>query len=263
MGEELTHRTTGRGGSLASSRRVVSARGERGRKHVGIAQRFHACGRYDSVLVTGKHWFASRVVLEDGELGFEDGGGRRVVPFRQFLLYVPPGALVRMPLGDARFETLGIAGAELPAGWPTRPWAIPCELDALDALREDSVGSVLAGAERGLCIDADAGVGFRDRWVRRELRERALSPSPVAHVASALGSPLAVLSRRFSASYGMSPRKYCQRLRIHAAVMALFQGASIAHTALDLGWQDLSRFYRQFRLATSETPGRYRRAGRG
>jgi AraC-like DNA-binding protein len=110
-------------------------------------------------------------------------------------------------------------------------------------------------------IDADLGLPSRLRRLRAALRAEALSSAPVGRVAREHGYAPAVLSRSFTDAYGVTPRDYVQRIRVHAAVVALLGGLSIAHAALDSGWGDLSRFYRQFRTATGQTPGRYRAAG--
>ena len=260
MTRELTRRARCAEGTLVLERRLITPGASRAGQ-LAIAQRFEVTGRYPAVLVTGRHWFASLVTVHRGELGFRDGHGYR--PQRSpFLLYLPPGALVRMPLTGAAVETIGIAGNELPSAWPQVPLAVPCALDQAQALQVTRVADSLSSASARNIIDADIGVDPRASTLRRILFERALAPNPVGHAARLSGAAPAVLSRRFVAHYGLTAREYCQRVRIISAVFTLFGGLSIAHAALDSGWQDLSRFYRQFRRHTSETPGRYRAAAR-
>lgn len=239
-------------------RRLVSA--SRGR--LGIAQDFAAHGLHESLLVTAHYWFASVVTVRKGVLGFRDGRGTRRMDAARFLLYLPAGALVRMPLEAAKVETLGITARVAPPGWPEVALAIPCELTAEQALSEPELSSVLSRARWDEHrIDADCGLSSGLRALRRRLYAYARGPSPVGRAAADSGLAPAVLSRSFSAAFGLSPQKYCQRVRVHAAVVSLLGGLSIVQVGLASGWQDLSRFYRQFRLATGETPGRYRAAG--
>ena len=244
--------------TLEMRRRLVFA----GRGRLGIAQDFATNGRHESVLATAHYWFASVVTVRAGALGFCDGRGTRLMDAKRFLLYLPAGALVRMPLELAQVATLGITARSVPPGWPEQALAIPCELTAQEALCEKALGAVFAQAPwEPHRIDADCGLPANLRALRRRLYAYARGPAPVGRAALELGMAPAVLSRSFSAAYGLSPRQYCQRVRVHAAAVALLGGLSIVQVGLASGWQDLSRFYRQFRHATGETPGRYRAAG--
>lgn len=238
-------------------RRLLFARPGR----LAIAQEFHALDQHESVLATAQNWLASLVLVQEGELGFRDGRGLRRLPCSRFLLYLPPGSLVRMPLFAARVETVGISAGGTPAGWPQFPLAVPCDLTRESVLDEQAVEGVLCAAQALLHrIDAEQGLSARHRRLRSSLYRHALGPTPVGHAANEHDLSMPVFSRLFTAAYGLSPRDYCQRVRVHAAVVALLGGISITHAALDSGWQDLSRFYRQFRQATGQTPGRYRGA---
>jgi AraC-like DNA-binding protein len=229
---------------------------------VGIGQTFSVAGEHEAVLATPHYWFASIVDVRAGTLGFRDGHGLRPVSTGRFLLYLPGGSLVRMVLSAAQVETVGITSGVAHATWPKVPLAIPTELQLKDAECEEKLSEVLLrcsiDAER---IDADFGLPPSTQRLRQRLLDRALGPTPVTRVARESKLSLPVLSRTFSAAFGVSPRSYCQRLRIYAAAVSLLGGVSITETALRSGWQDLSRFYRQFRGATGQTPGRYRTAG--
>lgn len=239
-------------------RRLVFA----GRERLGIAQDFAAQGLHESLLVTAHYFFASVVTVRKGRLGFRDGRGTRWMEAPRLLLYLPAGALVRMPLEAAEVQTLGITARVCPPGWPEVALSIPCELTAEQALSEQALSAIIAAARPDEHrIDADRGLPAGLRLARQRLYACARGPAPVGRVAADRGMAPAVFSRSFSAAFGLSPQKYCQRVRVHAAAIALLGGLSIAQVGLASGWQDLSRFYRQFRRATGETPGRYRAAG--
>lgn len=236
---------------------------------LGIAQEFVAPTEHEARLATAHNWLASLVIRQAGAIGFRDGRGLRQIPGDRFLLYLPPGSLVRMQLGAARVETIGISATEPQPGFPQVALAIPCQLEREQALDLQALSTILAGSrlpDRPQAsdpqhrIDADLGLPLRLRRLRGALYDHALSPAAIGRVAREHGYAPAVLSRSFTDAYGLTPRDYLQKVRVHAAVVSLFGGLSIAHAALDSGWGDLSRFYRQFRLATGQTPGRYRAA---
>jgi AraC-like DNA-binding protein len=248
---------TSKNGKLTLRRRLVMKRGE----SMGVAQDFETVGRHDATLVTAKYWFLSLVVVRRGTLHFSSGRGLHRVPDR-FLFFMPAGAITRMPLDDARIETIGVAGSGDADSLPRRSLAAPCALEAHQALDERTLRALVrAHDEDEHAIDADIAVPVSVVRLRRELLARTFEPFPVGRVASDARLAASVLSRRFAACYGLSPREYCQRARVYAAAMSLFAGLGIARVGIEAGWTDLSRFYRQFRRFTSETPGRYRAAG--
>lgn len=65
--------------------------------------------------------------------------------------------------------------------------------------------------------------------------------------------------RIFERVVGVTPGQYMLRMRLHRAAVRLRRSDdTIAVVALDCGFEDLSTFNRQFRRATSLTPGAYR-----
>ncbi len=174
----------------------------------------------------------------------------------RFLLYVPPRAIVRMQVLDAEFETQGYGGLARPGGWPSTPLAVPY----LNALPSDveSLRMVLDGVDQAASVSADRGGAARIVESRLALLDAAYHPLPVGRVARAHGWNPSVFSRTFKRAYGIAPGAYCKRVRIHDAMMLLLRGVSVASVAFEVGFGDLSHFYRQFRGVTGNVPGRYR-----
>jgi AraC-like DNA-binding protein len=67
------------------------------------------------------------------------------------------------------------------------------------------------------------------------------------------------LARRFADAYRITPKQYCHRARLFDAAILLFDGASVLDAALRAGFNDLTRFYTQFRRLLGGTPGAYAR----
>ena len=53
----------------------------------------------------------------------------------------------------------------------------------------------------------------------------------------------------------MTPLEYVHRLRLNDAYKLLSKGERIVDVSLDVGYNDLSRFYKQFRKHTRVPPG--------
>ena len=52
-----------------------------------------------------------------------------------------------------------------------------------------------------------------------------------------------------------SPSSYLHKLRLADAPLRLARGEQIVNVSLDAGYNDLSRFYKQFRKTTKTSPG--------
>ena len=86
------------------------------------------------------------------------------------------------------------------------------------------------------------------------------APLEITRVAARLHVSPAALSRAFRRTYGMPPVRYRHHVRILDALMQFAEGAAPAQVFQDVGFDDLSRFYKIFRKVTCAPPGQYRPA---
>lgn len=59
--------------------------------------------------------------------------------------------------------------------------------------------------------------------------------------------------------FGITPVEYRSRLRISSAIEHLVYGTTILETSFSVGFNDLSRFYKQFKKITLLSPGKYKK----
>ena len=86
------------------------------------------------------------------------------------------------------------------------------------------------------------------------------TPRQLSEIAAELGISPAVMSRYFKKAYGLPPVHYRHHLRTMEAMMRLLEGRSVKDVYLDVGFDDLSRFYRHFRDHMVETGAVFVRA---
>lgn len=84
------------------------------------------------------------------------------------------------------------------------------------------------------------------------------TPLGIARIAERLHVSPAVLSRAFHSAYGMPPVGYRHHLRIMDALIRFAEGAVPIEVFQDVGFDDLSRFYKIFRKVACAPPGSYR-----
>jgi len=74
-------------------------------------------------------------------------------------------------------------------------------------------------------------------------------------VAKKLSISNAMLSQYFKKSFGMTPVQYRRALRIEYSILLLSQGKAPAEVAHKVGYNDLGRFYKQFKDVLYDCPG--------
>lgn len=214
------------------------------------------------------------------------GGMRLVSGGRSWDL--EPGACVLVPPGPAfRFSSPASAStilrsrlefpgmAALPLTVCTGAWELePVLLLLIDELsasrphRDMRVRALAALLGTGLQRSASADTDGLDALQRRALaalverhRGHGLTPRDLARE---LGLTLDYFTRRFRRAYGMPPRRWLVRDRIHDAARLLAEsGAPLEAIAAQLGYQDLKLFGRQFRSVMGSPPGRWRAERQG
>jgi len=206
-------------------------------------------GHDTRVVVT--HDAALRSVVEvcRGRLVIALPAGEVVAPPR-FVLAMPPRSVVAMRFEHAEVIADGL-GAMRALDDHDRP-AIEDVAPAASAYR-----AVMARGALVARLDPDAGVALALVRARRALHDAIADPAPVRIAAAAAGLAAETLARRFADAYQISPKQYCQRARLFDAAMLLFDGASVLDAALRAGFNDLTRFYVQFRRLLGGTPGQY------
>ena len=233
-----------RAGVCLERRRIAASDGL-----VGLEQTFRGDGT--RVAVTHQAALVAQVTIERGALAIGSPGSEVVAP-EAFVLVVPPRSVVRMAFRDAIVTSVGVAGKGplVPAGLPSLRSFVPF------ALNRSATATAAAG---GLLIelDPDAGAPRFVTTARAALHRHLGHPAPVRRAARAVDVAPETLARAFHRAYGLGAKEYCHRARLFDAVISLLGGAAIAQSAFDAGFNDLKRFYTQFRRTVGATPGAY------
>ena len=81
---------------------------------------------------------------------------------------------------------------------------------------------------------------------------------PLSVLAKKLRTTPSALSHAFRNAYGLPPVRYRHSLRVLDAMMRLLEGQEILHVCHEVGFSDLSRFYKLFGEIVCAPPARYR-----
>jgi AraC-like DNA-binding protein len=221
-----------------------------------IEQRLRIPGLEIGTDVSGPACIYAVVQVRRGTVAYQHGGSRVRAP-RRFALFLPPFGIVQASLERCDVTSVAVAFRPLPS----------------DELPRHAV--LLAGGGPAPCSRTDVLERIRTVATRTNIgRDR--DPAPLAANAKTIidreyGAPLeigriaarlhvspAVLSRTFRHTYGMPPVRYRHHVRVMDALMQFAEGAAPAQVFQDVGFDDLSRFYKIFRQLTCAPPGSYR-----
>jgi AraC-like DNA-binding protein len=117
---------------------------------------------------------------------------------------------------------------------------------------------LFANPSPGTSIDATPAPSPLSRRARRRICETYREDVPISEIARSLGVSHAHLTRQFKSDFGFTPINYRHRLRISDAMGRLFKGDDILDVGQDVGFNDTSRFYHDFRKITGTSPGKCR-----
>jgi AraC-like DNA-binding protein len=177
---------------------------------------------------------------------------------KRFALFLPPFAIVQAALDRCDVTSTAFAFRR-PAG--QMPFQQPTLLAVADRRPPESIRDVevqLANHANGISVERDAGTLTLARAVKSAIDRTYQRSLGFDRVASLLHTSTSQLSRHFKKAYGLPPVRYRHQVRIMDALIQFADGGTPADVFLDVGFEDLSRFYKVFRKVACAAPGAYR-----
>jgi AraC-like DNA-binding protein len=204
-------------------------------------------------VITCVGWLLELVELKRGALFFQKGQETVRPNSKRFGIFYPSFTFTRPSFQNARGHLVGIAGIKpLPIQLKT---SIVFEIDNFEPPKSlDSVGELLNSVRQYQTIEAYPKASWLSVKAKKLIDENYQIYPSIARIADRLKVSHAHLTRQFKHDFGMSPNKYLHQLRIADATFRLSQGEQIIRVSNEVGYNDLSRFYKQFRHSTSQSP---------
>ncbi len=222
-----------------------------------IEQRIRIPARDIGTDVSGPACIYAQVVVTRGTVAYLTGDARVSVPDR-CELFLPPFAVVQALLERCEVTTTAVA-FRAPVALRQEPVLLPASRHGSPRSADDILER-LSVAKNVTCIgrapDPNPLAGRTKAIIDREYA----TPLEIGRIAARLKTSPAVLSRTFKESFGMPPVRYRHRVRIMDALMQFADGRTPADVFQDVGFDDLSRFYKIFRKVACTAPGWYRPA---
>lgn len=234
------------------SRRIVLA--EPGA--LRIEQRTRVARTQIATDISGPACIYAHVRVTRGRIAYLHADTRLVAP-ACFAVFLPPFSVVQAWLEHCDVTSIGMAFLPPALALPAEAVLVPDTRVTPPATRDDALEQ-LQSLTRSIPIRREGEPRFAVRQAKGILDREYASPVTIAETARRVGTSPALLSRTFKTAYGIPPVQYRHHVRIIDALMRFAAGAVPADVSLDVGFEDLSRFYKVFRRVACGAPGSYR-----
>lgn len=209
--------------------------------------------------VTGPFWVFGFVSVSRGDIYYLQGNDKIKIEHRNFGIFIPPYKIVEIELSKA-----STANRALFSKIPFKNCSVNEPIIFEISNNEDLPNSIsgidnfLKGVKEYVFVNREIAPNSLARKAKYLIDQSFCLDEKISALARKLNTSPAVLSRYFKKCYGISPQKYRQWLRTMVAMRSLIEGEAIAQVQMDSGYQDLSRFYKQFKQITQSSPGQYK-----
>jgi AraC-like DNA-binding protein len=206
-------------------------------------------------IVTCRAWLMEFYELSAGELYFISGEHRVRAVTNRFGVFYSTFSIIQPSFNNARATLLGFATLkQLPDGVPAGPILFELKSKSLPTNVAEIV-EILREPDGAQSIECNPKPSLLSLKAKQLIDENYLAYPSMARIATRLGVTAEHLSRQFKRDFGMSPGNYLRQLRVADAPLMLARGEEIVNVSQDVGYNDLSRFYKQFRKTTDTSPG--------
>lgn len=198
-------------------------------------------------------WLVEIIDVKSGEFYFLSDGVPVKPKRKRFGVFYPSFTIVRSFVKNLRGKVRGVGRVEPLDGLPSKP--IIFETDFKDKFTSvKQAGQVIRSRTNIQSIEMNTAPSILSLRAKRLIDENyAVYPS-IALIAERLKVSHAHLSRQFKHDFLMSPSEYLHHLRAADATFRLSLGQEIIDISHDVGYNDLSRFYKQFKKQTATSP---------
>ena len=208
-----------------------------------------------ATVITCAAWLLELHELRTGEIFFISGKKQIRPKTRRFGVFYPPFSITQLTFNNPKGRLVGVAAS---ASLPTEFKSMPIVFEAASIKAPASgaqVVEILTSGDNRQPIDLNPDASVLSLKAKRLIDQNHLAYPSIARIAERLGVSHAHLSRQFKSDFGMSPSDYFRKLRVADAPLRLARGEEIVNVSQDVGYNDLSRFYKQFRKTTNTSPG--------
>jgi AraC-like DNA-binding protein len=223
---------------------------------IWISEQAEIAGQGSEVFISGCGWMFEVINLESGALAFYRDNQLVKPNSNYFAVFYAPFSVVQLAITDVKFRWVGLGSAlaSAPANWMTVPLIFDLQIEDLPK-NADAVIDILKTQRRFESIEVNTRPSLLSKRAKKIIDASWSDPPAIASLARSLKVSHEHLTRQFKKDFGLAPNTYLHKVRLNYAIWKLSQGEKIADVSLDVGYNDLGRFYKQFRKFMKTSPG--------
>lgn len=217
--------------------------------------RFEFEGFFTAEVVTTSAWLLEFYQLNEGEIYFTYAEKKISPESKNFAILYTPFSITRPAINNIKALLTGIASENfLPEKFRLKPLIF--EFDLLEIPKDlTSAFKVLDSSRNIHEIIDNKRTSLLALKAKKLIDENYRIFPSIGRIAKKLDVSHEHLTRQFKQDFGLTPSSYLHKLRSSDASFRLRRGEKIINVSMDVGYNDLSRFYKQFRKNTHASPG--------
>lgn len=213
----------------------------------------------DARVITGQAWLLELYLLVSGSVTFRCGDDVVRPATARFGVLFPPHSFARPCFARTSAHVLGVAGTlPLPQAHTDTPVVFEAAFERWPESAAEAL-DVLACGTGFQPTEANPKASLISVRAKALVDANYLDSPSIGRIADRLGVTHAHLSRQFKRDYGLSPSAYLHHVRLADTSLRLARGEQIVDVSMNAGYNDLSRFYKQYRKVTHTSPGSCRK----
>jgi len=206
-----------------------------------------------SPLVFCAGWLLEIIDIGSGEYSFLRDGEKVRTGSDRIGAYYPPFTVIQTYVRSLKGRVTGVGSIKMLDGLPSKPVVFETNF-AEEFTSAYQAVDVISSATNIQSIELNTNPSLLSIRAKRLIDDNYLIYPSIARIASKLKVSHEHMSRQFKRDYKMSPSKYLHQLRYADATYKLSLGEEIVDVSYDVGYNDLSRFYKQFRKSAKMSP---------
>ena len=212
-------------------------------------------GEFSAKVITCAAWLLELYELKSGGIFFTRGAEKIRPNTKHFAVFYAPFSISQANFKNVKGNLRGIAASDdLPAEFARVPAIFETpRIASLSGL--NNVLEILQAGRNRQSIEMNPKPSLLSLKTKKLIDENYQIYPSIARIAARLKVSHEHLSRQFRHDFEMSPSAYFRQLRIADVPLRLAKGEEIITVSHDVGYNDLSRFYKQFRKTTKTSPG--------
>ena len=219
-----------------------------------ISDRLEIPGEGSDYFIFTGGWLLEIVDTVEGEFYFTSDGDDVRPASRRFGVFYPPFSITRSTVRSFKGRVRGVGALQTLEGLPSEPMIFETDFeDEFTTIGEALI--VLARTTNRRTIQVNTKPSLVTIKAKRLIDENYLAHPSIARIAARISVSPEHLSRQFKLDLGLTPSQYLRKLRVADATFRLSTNEPIVEISHEVGYNDLSRFYKQFRKTTNTSPG--------